>query len=193
METGNHGGESNHRSCVWHNQSFGKTGCKYSLVCGTGADQLLGYKTGHVLTADNLENRFTSRYMDIPNTPLYPFGFGLSYTEFDISDVEVRMEQDKRVHVHCKVSNKGNVAGAEVVQCYYETLHASVVRPQKELVRFQKVFLDPGEKKNVDFYIDPKEFSYYDKNMEVVSTGMKLRISVGNSSDHEWGSSELYI
>ena len=150
-------------------------------------------KTGHVLTADNLENRFTSRYMDIPNTPLYPFGFGLSYTGFDISDVEVRMGQDKRVHVHCNVSNTGNVAGAEVVQCYYETLHASVVRPQKELVRFQKVFLDPGEKKNVDFYIDSKEFSYYDKNMKIVSCGMKLRISVGNSSDHEWGSSELYI
>lgn len=150
-------------------------------------------KTGHVLTADNLENRFTSRYMDIPNTPLYPFGFGLSYTEFDISDVEVRMGQDKRVHVHCNISNTGNVAGAEVVQCYYETLHASVVRPKKELVRFQKVFLDPGEKKNVDFYIDPKEFSYYDKNMKIVSCGMKLRISVGNSSDHEWGSSEIYI
>ena len=150
-------------------------------------------KTGHVLTADNLENRFTSRYMDIPNTPLYPFGFGLSYTEFDVSDVEVKTEQDKRVHVHCKVSNTGNVAGAEVVQCYYETLHASVVRPKKELVRFQKVFLDPGEKKNVDFYIDPKEFSYYDKNMEIVSSGMQLRISAGNSSDHEWGSSELYI
>ena len=150
-------------------------------------------KTGHVLTADNLENRFTSRYMDIPNTPLYPFGFGLSYTEFDISDVEVRMGQDKRVHVHCNVSNTGNVAGAEVVQCYYETLHASVVRPKKELVRFQKVFLDPGEKKDVDFYIDPKEFSYYDKNMEIVSSGMKLRISVGNSSDHEWGSSEIDI
>ena len=150
-------------------------------------------KTGHVLTADNLENRFTSRYMDIPNTPLYPFGFGLSYTGFDISDVEVRMGQDKRVHVHCNVSNTGNVAGAEVVQCYYETLHASVVRPKKELVRFQKVFLDPGEKKNVDFYIDPKEFSYYDKNMKIVSCGMKLRISVGNSSDHEWGSSEIDI
>ena len=150
-------------------------------------------KTGHVLTADNLENRFTSRYMDIPNTPLYPFGFGLSYTEFDISDVEVRMGQDKRVHVHCKVSNTGNVAGAEVVQCYYETLHASVVRPKKELVRFQKVFLDPGEKKNLDFSIDSEEFSYYDKNMEIVSSGMKLRISVGNSSDHEWGNSELYI
>ena len=150
-------------------------------------------KTGHVLTADNLENRFTSRYMDIPNTPLYPFGFGLSYTEFDVSDVEIKTEQDKRVHVHCKVSNTGNVAGAEVVQCYYETLHASVVRPKKELVRFQKVFLDPGEKKNVDFYIDPKEFSYYNKNMEIVSSGMQLRISAGNSSDHEWGSSELYI
>ena len=141
-------------------------------------------KTGHVLTADNLENRFTSRYMDIPNTPLYPFGFGLSYTEFDVSDVEVRMEQDKRVHVHCKVSNTGNIAGAEVVQCYYETLHASVVRPMKELVRFQKVFLDPGEKKDVDFFIDQEEFSYYGKNMETVSSGMKLRISIGNSSDH---------
>ena len=72
------------------------------------------------------------------------------------------------MHVHCKVSNTGNVAGAEVVQCYYETLHASVVRPKKELVRFQKVFLDPGEKKNVDFYIDPKEFSYYECSFESV-------------------------
>ena len=103
------------------------------------------------------------------------------------------MGQDKRVHVHCNVSNTGDVAGAEVIQCYYETLHASVVRPQKELVRFQKVFLDPGEKKNVDFSIDSEEFSYYDKNMEIASSGMKLRISVGNSSDHEWGSSEIYI
>ena len=150
-------------------------------------------KTGHVLTEDNLENRFTSRYMDIPNSPLYPFGFGLSYTEFDISDVEVKIGQDKRVHVHCNVSNTGKVAGAEVVQCYYETLQTSVVRPKKELVRFQKVFLDPGEAKSVDFSIDSEEFSYYDKNMEIVSSGMQLRISVGNSSDHECGSSEIYI
>ena len=80
--------------------------------------------------------------------------------------------------------NTGNVAGAEVVQCYYETLYASVVRPKKELVRFQKVFLKPGEKKDVDFFIDQEEFSYYGKNMETVSGGMKLRISIGNSSDH---------
>lgn len=153
----------------------------------------LKIKTGHVLTEDNLENRFTSRYMDIPNSPLYPFGFGLSYTEFDISDVEVKIGQDKRVHVHCNVSNTGKVAGAEVVQCYYETLQTSVVRPKKELVRFQKVFLDPGEAKSVDFSIDSEEFSYYDKNMEIVSSGMQLRISVGNSSDHECGSSEIYI
>ena len=150
-------------------------------------------KTGHVLTEDNLENRFTSRYMDIPNSPLYPFGFGLSYTEFDISDVEVKIGQDKRVHVHCNVSNTGKVTGAEVVQCYYETLQTSVVRPKKELVRFQKVFLDPGEAKSVDFSIDSEEFSYFDKNMEIVSSGMQLRISVGNSSDHECGSSEIYI
>lgn len=141
-------------------------------------------KTGHILTEDNSENRFTSRYMDIPNTPLYPFGYGLSYTEFDISDVDVQIGQDKKVHVHCNVCNTGNVAGAEVVQCYYETLYASVVRPKKELIRFRKVFLEPGEKKDVDFFIDQEEFSYYGKNMETVSSGMKLRISIGNSSDH---------
>ena len=141
-------------------------------------------KTGHIFTEDNSENRFTSRYMDIPNTPLYPFGYGLSYTEFDISDIDVQIGQDKKVHIHCNVCNTGSVVGAEVVQCYYETLYASVVRPKKELVRFQKVFLDPGEKKDVDFFIDQEEFSYYGKNMETVSSGMKLRISIGNSSDH---------
>ena len=141
-------------------------------------------KTGHILTEDNSENRFTSRYMDIPNTPLYPFGYGLSYTEFAISDIDVQIGQDKKVHVHCNVCNTGNVAGAEVVQCYYETLYASVVRPKKELIRFRKVFLEPGEKKDVDFFIDQEEFSYYGKNMETVSSGMKLRISIGNSSDH---------
>lgn len=141
-------------------------------------------KTGHIFTEDNSENRFTSRYMDIPNTPLYPFGYGLSYTEFDISDIDVQIGQDKKVHIHCNVCNTGSVVGAEVVQCYYETLYASVVRPKKELVRFRKVFLEPGEKKDVDFFIDQEEFSYYGKNMETVSSGMKLRISIGNSSDH---------
>ena len=144
----------------------------------------ISLKTGHILTEDNSENRFTSRYMDIPNTPLYPFGYGLSYTEFDISDIDVQIGQDKKVHVYCNVCNTGNVAGAEVVQCYYETLYASVVRPKKELIRFRKVFLEPGEKKDVDFFIDQEEFSYYGKNMETVSSGMKLRINIGNSSDH---------
>ena len=144
------------------------------MVCGTGAHKLLGCKTGHIFTEDNSENRFTSRYMDIPNTPLYPFGYGLSYTEFDISDIDVQTGQDKKVHIHCNVCNTGNVAGTEVVQCYYETLYASVVRPKKELVRFRKVFLEPGEKKDVDFLIDQEEFSYYGKNMETVSSGMKL-------------------
>ena len=102
--------------------------------------------------------------MDIPNTPLYPFGYGLSYTEFDISDVDVQIGQDKKVHVHCNVCNTGNVAGAEVVQCYYETLYASVVRPKKELIRFRKVFLEPGEKKDVDFFIDQEEFILWQKH-----------------------------
>lgn len=73
--------------------------------------------------------------------------------------------------------------GAEVVQCYYETLYASVVRPKKELVRFERFSWSRG-KEGCRFFIDQEEFSYYGKNMETVSSGMKLRISIGNSSDH---------
>ena len=108
-------------------------------------------KTGHILTEDNSENRFTSRYMDIPNTPLYPFGYGLSYTEFDISDVDVQIGQDKKVHVHCNVCNTGNVAGAEVVQCYYETLYASVVRPKKRACPFSEGFPGTGGEEGCRF------------------------------------------
>lgn len=193
METRNHGAEGIVDLVYGMINPSGKLAVSIPWCVGQVPISYWDIKTGHVLTEDNLENRFTSRYMDIPNSPLYPFGFGLSYTEFDISDVEVKIGQDKRVHVHCNVSNTGKVTGAEVVQCYYETLQTSVVRPKKELVRFQKVFLDPGEAKSVDFSIDSEEFSYFDKNMEIVSSGMQLRISVGNSSDHECGSSEIYI
>ena len=63
-----------------------------------------------------------------------------------LSSFSEGLGQDKKVHVHCNVCNTGNVAGAEVVQCYSETLYASVVRPKKELIRFRRVFLEPGEK-----------------------------------------------
>ena len=113
----------------------------------TGAYKLLGCKTGHILTEDN-SNRFTSRYMDIPNTPLYPFGYGLSYTEFDISDIDVQTGQDKKYMYICNVcAIRGMLRGAEVVN-YYETLYAPVVRRRKSYP-FRKVFLEPGRRRMI--------------------------------------------
>lgn len=144
-------------------------------------------KTGHLISESNPDNRFTSRYMDIPNTPLYPFGYGLTYTSFRISDLDVCVEENENVKVSCNVCNTGAIPGAEVVQCYAETICAPVVRPAKELMRFQKVFLEPGEKTRVDFTIGYGEFSFYGERMEVIRKGFEVRIIIGNSSSNEAG------
>ena len=143
--------------------------------------------TGHRMSESDPDNRFTSRYMDIPNTPLYPFGFGLSYTEFEIFSPQLEKEEGaeggrEKVHVSCTVKNVGEVPGAEVVQCYVETVCAPVVRPSKELIRFRKVFLEPGEEQEVEFVLDREEFIFYGKNMEPVDGGISFRVHIGNSS-----------
>ena len=150
--------------------------------------------TGHQMKEEEPENRFTSRYMDIPNKPLYPFGFGLSYTEFEITPPKLRSEEnseDRKIYVSCTVKNIGKMSGAEVVQCYIQTLHAPVVRPAKELIQFQKVFLEPGEEKKICFSIEKKELSFYDENMEIFTGVTDFRITVGNSSNREAG--EVYF
>ena len=83
------------------------------------------------------------------------------------------------------------MSGAEVVQCYIQTLHSPVVRPAKELIQFQKVFLEPGEEKKICFSIEKKELSFYDENMEIFTGVTDFRITVGNSSSREAG--EVYF
>lgn len=147
--------------------------------------------TGHRMSETNPDNRFCSRYMDIPNTPLYPFGFGLSYTRFEITPPRMWKEDsktDEKICISCKVKNIGDVPGAEVVQCYAETLCAPVVRPAKELIRFRKVFLEPGEEREVEFTIERSEFIFYGEDMEPVAERVPLRITIGNSSSNEAGS-----
>ena len=99
--------------------------------------------------------------MDIPNEPLYPFGFGLSYTEFTITPpIFEKQEREDKIDISCKVKNVGEVPGAEVVQCYVETLCAPVVRPDRELIRFRKIFLLPGEEQEVKFTVNRKELAF---------------------------------
>ena len=93
--------------------------------------------------------------------PLFPFGFGLSYTTFEYSDIAVRKDADKYV-LSFNVRNTGKVAGAEVAQVYVGDVESSLVRPEKELKGFEKVFLNPGESKTVSIALDSKAFRFYD-------------------------------
>ncbi|MCD7795839.1 MAG: glycoside hydrolase family 3 C-terminal domain-containing protein [Alistipes sp.] len=107
--------------------------------------------------------KYTSRYLFTPNEPLYPFGYGLSYTTFDYSDLEVLTPEvpvggDVRLSV--MVTNSGDRSGEEVVQLYIRDLTASVTRPVRELKGFRKILLAPGECRSVEFTLTPEELSF---------------------------------
>lgn len=113
----------------------------------------------------NLEDHYTSRYLDCPNEPLYPFGYGLSYTTFSYGEIKLSSDSasgDKgSITASVIVTNTGSVEGEEVVQMYIGDPAASISRPLKELKGFQKVSLQPGESKEVSFTIDTGCLSFY--------------------------------
>jgi beta-glucosidase len=132
------------------------------------------------------EDRFTSKYLDSPNTPLYPFGFGLSYTTFEYSDLVLSADTiapDGTISVSATVRNTGHVAGAEVVQLYIRDLVASVVRPVKELEGFTKISLKPGESETVRFTLGPRELGFYDQGMQWVVEPGVFKVWIGWNSD----------
>jgi beta-glucosidase len=114
-------------------------------------------------------NKFTSKYLDSSNDPVYPFGYGLSYTTFGYSDIRLSRTQlkgDEKLTVSVTLTNTGNVAGEEVVQLYIQDLVASVSRPVKELKNFRKVLLQPGEKKDIDIVITTDDLKFYNSNLK---------------------------
>ncbi|MBO5212765.1 MAG: beta-glucosidase BglX [Clostridia bacterium] len=107
---------------------------------------------------------YCSRYIDCPNEPLFPFGYGLSYTSFEISSPvlsQAQMDKNDTVVVSAKVKNTGGVSGKAVVQLYIRDLFASRTRPVKELKGFTKVALEAGEEKEVSFEITEKDLAFY--------------------------------
>ncbi len=105
-------------------------------------------------------------YMDLPHTPRYPFGYGLSYTGFRYDNLQVEPDEDKReVRVSLQITNTGDTAGTEVVQVYFEDLFSSMVRPCMELAGFSRVELAPHETKTVDFTIPYSQFAFLDEDM----------------------------
>jgi beta-glucosidase len=130
-------------------------------------------------------NKYTSKYLDITNEPLYPFGYGLSYTSFEYGDVEVvhhNSPDSARLTVKCKVTNTGSVAGEEIAQLYVRDMVGSVTRPLKELKGFQKFLLAPKESKDVEFTLTPKDLSFYKTDMSFGPEAGKFQVFVGGNS-----------
>lgn len=144
------------------------------------------YSTGR---PDNVgEMRFRSKYIDIPNEPLYPFGYGLSYTTFEISPVRLDgsvVTDKKGITASVTVKNTGEREGTEVVQLYLQDIAASVVRPVKELKGFVKVELAPGEEKEIAFAVDEPMLRFLRFDNSTGSEEGDFNLFIGNSSDTE--------
>ena len=130
-------------------------------------------------------NSYSSRYLDAPNTPLYPFGFGLSYTTFDFANLQLsatEISRDGSLTVSVDVTNTGDLAGTETVQLYLTDAVATVTRPVKELRGFKKVALEPGETKTVTLELSTEDMKFYDLNMEYLVEPGLFRVQVGPDS-----------
>lgn len=143
------------------------------------------YRTGRpVLNEANIVYR--SAYIDSPNTPRYAFGHGLSYTSFAYSDLAISqpsMRQGDKVTVSFTLANTGNRAGEEVAQLYLRDPVASVVRPLMELKGFQKLKLEPGERRTVRFEIDRDTLAFHDRKLAWVAEPGEFELMVGTASD----------
>jgi beta-glucosidase len=131
-------------------------------------------------------NKYTSKYLDQPWTPLFPFGYGLSYTRFKFSNLQLsarRIRPDGSLTVTVELENVGQRAGDEVAQLYIRDVAASVTRPVKELKGFQRITLQPGEKKRVEFKLTSRELGFYDREMRFLVEPGAVKVMVGSSSE----------
>lgn len=130
-------------------------------------------------------NKYTSRYYDEANGPLYPFGYGLSYTTFNVSDVKLSspvMKRDGKVDASVTVTNSGDREGATVVQMYLQDVTASMSRPVKELKGFKKVTLKEGESQTVSFPIDVNALKFWNAKMKYEAEPGKFNVFIGLDS-----------
>jgi beta-glucosidase len=133
----------------------------------------------------DLNNKYTSKYLDVPWTPLFPFGHGLSYTRFRIEKLQLSarsIRADAKLTVSVEVENAGNRAGDEVVQLYIKDVASSVTRPVKELRGFERITLLPGERRRVEFALTPEHLGFYNRDMRFAVEPGAFKVFVGNNS-----------
>lgn len=157
--------------------------------------------TGRPLGEGQWFEKFLSNYLDVDNEPLYPFGYGLSYTTFEYGPVSLRLADETRIEdpqadggqraelnmgqsilAEVTVTNTGSMAGKEVVQMYLQDVIGSTTRPLRELKGFEKIYLEPGESMRVMFEITPQLMSYYNSDLEFVAEPGEFVVYVGPDS-----------
>ncbi len=165
----------------------GKITMTFPRVLGQVPIYYNAYRTGRPKLEEDDFNRvrFTSSYLDMPNSPLYPFGYGLSYTEFEYSDFKLSastMKRDETLLASVKVKNVGKYKAKEAVQFYIRDVVGSVVRPMKELKGFEKIELDVGEEKVVEFNITEETLKYWNKEIKFVAESGEFEVFIGKDS-----------
>ncbi|MCH1624357.1 glycoside hydrolase family 3 N-terminal domain-containing protein [Ferdinandcohnia quinoae] len=143
------------------------------------------YTTGRPLTTMNQQEKFISKYLDGPNEPLYPFGYGLNYTTFSYSEIELTkkvMSRNESISASVTIINTGNFAGEEVVQLYIQDLYGSVVRPVKELKGFKKIYLQSGESMEVTFTITENDLKYFAADNSYKAETGEFKLYIGTNS-----------
>jgi beta-glucosidase len=147
----------------------------YYAMRNTGRPQ-----TGEAFT------KFKTNYLDVENSPLFPFGFGLSYTNFEYANLVVSKQtfsSGDEIEVSVDVSNTGNFDGEEVVQLYVQDLVASVTRPVKELKGFKKVAIKKGETQKIVFKLTANDLAFYNSNLNFAAEPGEFVVFVGGNSD----------
>lgn len=141
------------------------------------------YNTGRP-AKNNTDRNYVSAYIDLDNDPKFPFGYGLSYTQFKYADMNLsstNLKENQTLKISVNVSNNGNYDGEEVVQLYIRDLFGKVVRPVKELKGFQKVFIKKGETKTVSFTLTPEDLKFYDDELNFDWESGEFDIMVGTN------------
>ena len=133
----------------------------------------------------NWFQKFRSNYLDVSNDPLYPFGYGLSYTTFQYGDIKLSKSSFKpgeTITANITVTNAGPRDGKEVVQLYIRDLVGSTTRPVKELKGFEKILLKAGESKNVSFKITEEDLKFYNSDLKFVAEPGDFKLFIGTNS-----------
>lgn len=144
------------------------------------------FNTGRPIDYDDLENKYVSKYLDVANTPLYPFGYGLSYSNCSygtLASTKETYRMSEKIEISLDVTNNGNRAAKETVQLYTRDIVGQVVRPVKELKGYHKIDLAPNETKKISFTLDSNDLAYVHSDLTLTTDSGEFEIMVGPNSE----------